>query len=77
MKNAMNEALHRRQSNQRTRTVVEVVDEQVVQNKRKLTPLGGRLLEARRAIERAGVPLLTQEQVERERAERRGDEARS
>ena len=73
----MAEVLYQRKADQRWRTVVEVVDEQVSHNNRRLTPLGRQLLEARRKIEDSGVPLLSQEQLERERAERRGDEKSS
>ena len=56
----------------RARTVVEIVDEQVARGERTLTPMGRALLEARREIEQSGLPLLTREELDRERAERRG-----
>ena len=56
----------------RSRTVVEIVDEQVQRGERTLTPLGKKLLEARRYIEGSGIPLLSREELDRERAERRG-----
>lgn len=56
----------------RSRTVVEIVDEQVQRGERTLTPLGKTLLEARRRIEESGIPLLSREELDRERAERRG-----
>jgi hypothetical protein len=59
------------------RTVVEVVDEQVAHSQRRLTSLGRRLLEARRRIEQSGAALLNAEQIEQERAERRGNEPSS
>ena len=55
-----------------SRTVVEIVDEQVQHGERTLTPLGEKLLDARRLIERSGIPLLDREELDRERAERRG-----
>ena len=67
----MAEALHQDPLHQR-RTVVEIVDAEIVRSHRTLTPLGSQLLEARRKIEQAGIPLLTREQLERERADRAG-----
>ena len=59
-------------SSRHSRTVVEIVDEQIQRGERSLTPLGKKLLEARRRIERSGIPLLSREELDRERAERRG-----
>ncbi len=53
-------------------TVVAIVDEQIRRGERILTPLGKKLLEARRRIEGSGIPLLSREELDRERAERRG-----
>lgn len=50
----------------RPRSVVEIVDEEVAQGRRTLTPLGRELLEARREIEKSDIPLLTLEQLEKE-----------
>lgn len=55
-----------------SRSVVEIFDEQVARGERQLTDLGKRLLEARRQIEQSGIPLLNREELDRERAERRG-----
>ena len=55
-----------------SRTVVEIVDEQVRRGERILTPLGKKLLEARRRIEQSGIPLLSREELDHERAECRG-----
>ncbi|MBV8709192.1 MAG: hypothetical protein JO182_32820 [Acidobacteriaceae bacterium] len=55
-----------------SRTIVEIVDEQVRRGERILTPLGKKLLEARRRIEQSGIPLLSREELDHERAERRG-----
>jgi hypothetical protein len=54
------------------RSVVVIVDEQVARSQRHLTDLGKRLLESRRRIEDSGVPLLNRQQLDCERAERRG-----
>jgi hypothetical protein len=55
-----------------TRSAVDIIDEEVASGKRTLTPLGKKLLEARRAIEASGIPLLNDEELEQEKAERRG-----
>ena len=54
------------------RGVVQIIDEQVARGERTLTPLGRKLLEARRRIEQSGIPLLADAELEREKAERRG-----
>lgn len=54
------------------RSAVEIIDEQVARGERVLTPLGKALLEARRRIEQNGTPLLNDEELEREKVERRG-----
>ena len=56
----------------RGRSVVQMIEEQVVRGERTLTPLGRKLLEARRRIEQSGIPLLADAELEREKAERRG-----
>ena len=38
----------------------------------EISPLSKKLLEARRRIEQSGIPLLSREKLDRERAERRG-----
>jgi len=53
-------------------SVVRRIEEQVVRGERTLTPLGRKLLEARRRIEQSGIPLLADAELEREKAERRG-----
>jgi hypothetical protein len=45
---------------------------ELARNGRKLSPLGRKLLDARRRIERSGVPLLDEKQIAKEKAERRG-----
>lgn len=59
-------------SPEHARTVVEIIDEQVATGIRRLTPMGKQLLESRRQLQKAGVPLLSREELDRERAERRG-----
>jgi hypothetical protein len=53
-------------------SIVWMIEEQVARSERKLSPLGRRLLDARRRIEQSGVPLLDDCGLEREKAERRG-----
>ncbi len=53
-------------------SVVEMIDEQVARGERTLTPLGKKLLDARRRIEQSGIPLLDDAELDREKAERRG-----
>jgi hypothetical protein len=53
------------------RSAVDIIDEEVARGKRVLTPLGKKLLEARRAIEASDIPLLTDEELEQEKIERR------
>ncbi len=55
-----------------SRTVVVVMDEQVARGQRQLTDLGKRLLESRRRIEHSGITLLNRQELDYERAERRG-----
>lgn len=55
-----------------SRSVVSIIDEQVVRGERKLTDLGKRLLESRRHIEHSGLALLNRQELDCERAERRG-----
>jgi len=49
-----------------------MIDEQVARGERTLTPLGKKLLDARRRIEQSGIPLLDDAELDREKAERRG-----
>jgi hypothetical protein len=53
-------------------SVIAVITEEVARGERALSPLGQRLLEARRRIEDAGIPLLDDDALEREKAERQG-----
>jgi hypothetical protein len=53
------------------RSAVDIIDEEVASGKRVLTPLGKKMLEGRRAIEASDIPLLTEEELELEKAERR------
>jgi hypothetical protein len=55
-----------------TRSVSQIIYDEVASGKRTLTPLGKKLLEARRRIEESGIPLLNDEELEQEKAERRG-----
>src|SRR4030088_708993 len=59
-------------SGQARGSVVQIIDEQVARGDRTLTPLGKKLLEARRRIEQSCIPLLSDEELDREKAERRG-----
>ena len=54
------------------RSAAEMIYEQVASGKRTLTPLGKRLLEARRRIEQSGIRLLDDAELEHEKAQRRG-----
>jgi hypothetical protein len=54
----------------RGESVVELIDAQVARGERTLTPMGKELLEARRCIERSGIPLLGDEQLDEEKATR-------
>jgi hypothetical protein len=53
-------------------SIAQAIEEQVARGERKLSPLGRRLLEARRRIEQSGVPLLDDRELEGEKADRRG-----
>ena len=53
-------------------SVSELVDREVAAGRMVLSEMGKRLLEARRRIEQSGIPLLNREELDRERAERRG-----
>ncbi len=54
------------------KSVVELIDAQVARGERKLTRMGKQLLEARRCIERSQIPLLSDEELDEEKAEGRG-----
>ena len=73
----MAEPRHRNRPDPLHPTVVEIVDAQVAHQSRKLTPLGRQLLEARRLIEQAGIPLLNLEEIGRERSARHAEDAPS
>lgn len=49
-----------------------LIDAEVAHGTRTLTPLGRTLLEARRAIEQAGELAADEQELERDKAERRG-----
>lgn len=53
-------------------SVATLIDDEVASGNRILTPLGRTLLEARRTIERNGELAADQEEVERDKADRRG-----
>jgi hypothetical protein len=55
-----------------TRSVSQIIYDEVASGKLTLSPLGQKLLEARRRIEESGIPLLNDEELEQEKAERRG-----
>jgi hypothetical protein len=55
-----------------TRSVSQIIYDEVASGKLVLSPLGKKLLEARRRIEESGIPLLNDEELEQEKAERRG-----
>jgi hypothetical protein len=55
-----------------TRSVSQIIYDEVASGKLILSPLGKKLLEARRRIEESGIPLLNDEELEQEKAERRG-----
>jgi hypothetical protein len=50
---------------------VDIIDEEVASGKLTRSPPGKKLLEARRAIEASDIPLLTDEELEQEKIERR------
>jgi hypothetical protein len=54
-----------------TRSVSQIIYDEVASGKRVLTPLGKKLLEARRRIEESGIPLLNEEELELEKIERK------
>jgi hypothetical protein len=54
-----------------TRSVSQIIYDEVASGKRTLTPLGKKMLEGRRRIEESGIPLLSDEELELEKAERR------
>jgi hypothetical protein len=53
-------------------SVAGLVENAVRRGEVKLSPLGRKLLTARRKIEKSGIPLLSREEADREKAERRG-----
>lgn len=53
------------------RSAVEILEDQAARGERRLTPLGSRLLAARRRIDQSGIPLLNDDELEQEKAERR------
>lgn len=53
-------------------SATDLIDAEVARGERTLTPLGRTLLEARRAVEQAGELAISQEELERDKAERRG-----
>jgi hypothetical protein len=67
----MSETLSKARARTQGRSAVDVIDEEVASGKLTLSPLGKKLLEARRAIEASDIPLLTDEELELEKAERR------
>jgi hypothetical protein len=54
------------------RSALEILEDQAARGERLLTPLGARLLAARRRIEQSGITLLNDDELEQEKAERRG-----
>jgi hypothetical protein len=54
-----------------TRSVSQIIYDEVASGKLVLSPLGMKLVAARKRIEESGIPLLTDEELELEKAERR------
>ena len=72
MADSLSDSEHGTLSALRGSSVAQMIEEQVVRGERTLTPLGRKLLEARRRIEQSGIPLLTDAELGREKAGRRG-----
>ncbi len=53
-------------------SAADLIDRAVARGELTLSPLGRKILEARRRIEQSGIPLLDEDELVRERAERRG-----
>ncbi len=54
-----------------TRSVSQIIYDEIANGKLVLSPLGMKLVGARKRIEESGIPLLTEEELELEKAERR------
>jgi hypothetical protein len=54
-----------------TRSVSQIIYDKVARGELTLSPLGAKLVAARRRIEESGIPLLNDEELELEKAERR------
>lgn len=72
MADRLSDSEHATLSALRGGSVVQRIEEQVVRGERTLTPLGRKLLDARRRIEQSGIPLLTDAELEQEKAEPAG-----
>jgi hypothetical protein len=68
--------LSRRLTTHDSRSVVSIIDARVAKGERQLTELGKLLLESRRRIEHSGIAMLNRQQLDSERAERRGGVSR-
>lgn len=53
-------------------SAADLVEEEYRRLGKPISALGRAMLEARREIERVGIPLLNREELDREKAERRG-----
>jgi len=53
-------------------SVADLLEQEVAEGKLVLSEMGKRMLAARRRIEQSGVPLLDRDELDQERAARRG-----
>jgi hypothetical protein len=58
--------------NSTSASVADLLEQEVADGKLVLSEMGKRMLAARRRIEQSGVPLLDREELDQERASRRG-----
>lgn len=58
--------------NAKSASVADLIEQEIGEGKIELSEMGKRMLAARRRIEQSGVPLLDREELDRERATRRG-----
>jgi len=60
------------ESNANSASVADLIEQEIAEGKLVLSEMGKRMLAARRRIEQSGVPLLNWDELDRERAARRG-----
>ena len=60
------------ESNANSASVADLIEQEIGEGKLELSEMGKRMLAARRRIERSGIPLLDREELDHERAIRRG-----